>query len=80
VNGPEHYREAEGALNIAADLAVDDPAGERMERYWLAKALVHATLAAAAASCVGTFCGPEDVGAWEQVLGVDPVEPIGGGR
>jgi hypothetical protein len=45
-NGPTHYRNAEHALKEAARLE----SGSDHERYFLAKAQVHATLAAAAAT------------------------------
>lgn len=66
--GPEHYQQAEDFLGNARS---EDYDSER-ERYYLAAAQVHATLALAAA--VGTFGGDEersreDVAAWERVAG-----------
>ena len=45
MTGPEHYRESENALLRAQD----SPEGSNSERYNLAAAQVHATLALAAA-------------------------------
>lgn len=45
MTGPEHYREAEAALETAAEEAI----GSKGERYQLDKAQVHAILALAAA-------------------------------
>lgn len=45
MNGPDHYRAAEEAL----DGAEQEPVGSTYERYYLDKAQVHATLAVAAA-------------------------------
>jgi hypothetical protein len=54
MTGPEHYGHAEALL----DMASDDEIGSDMERYHVAKAQVHATLALAAATAVG--CSTED--------------------
>lgn len=49
MNGPEHYREAERLLEVAAE---DANIGSEEERYSLAAAQVHATLAQADATAL----------------------------
>lgn len=66
--GPQHYQQAESFLN---DARSEDYDSER-ERYYLAAAQVHATLALAAA--VGTLGADEDrsredTAEWERVAG-----------
>ena len=51
MTGPEHYREAEDALETAAEEEI----GSTGERYYLDKAQVHATLALAAATALGSL-------------------------
>jgi hypothetical protein len=46
MDGPSHYQHAE----VLADMASEDETGSEMERFHLAKAQVHATLALAAAT------------------------------
>ena len=48
--GPGHYQHAETLL----DMASEDETGSDMERFHLATAQVHATLALAAATALGT--------------------------
>ena len=48
MTGPEHYHEAENLLNHAAG----DTEGSDIERYHVAAAQVHATLALAAATAL----------------------------
>lgn len=48
MNGPEHYREAESSLVAAKG----SDGGSNLERYHLAAAQVHATLALAAATAL----------------------------
>lgn len=50
MTGPEHYNQAGEFLDLAAEAESDSPA----ERYCLAAAQVHATLAAAAATALAT--------------------------
>lgn len=66
--GPQHYQQAEGFLNDARSENYDSGP----ERYYLAAAQVHATLALAAA--VGTLGeegqrSPEDISEWERIAG-----------
>jgi len=67
--GPSHYQQAEDFLGNARDKGF----GSDEERYYLAAAQVHATLALAAA--MGTFGVAEetrtadDANAWERVAG-----------
>jgi hypothetical protein len=70
MTGPEHYREAEKALDGAAKAEF----GSSSERYQLARAQVHATLALAAATAIqpATYEGqrPE----WSEWAAVASVE------
>ena len=67
MTGPEHYAEAERLLTDAFDeVRHGDPA----EAVVLAQAQVHATLALAAATAVGT-AGP-DGHAWAEVAATKP--------
>ena len=56
MTGPEHYLEAESLLGSA----VEAEGGSADERYLLAAAQVHATLASAAATALGTGGAPVD--------------------
>jgi hypothetical protein len=49
--GPEHYREAQSHLDLAAE---QDDFGGAQETYYLRRAQVHATLALAAATALGS--------------------------
>jgi hypothetical protein len=77
LTGPEHYREAERVLAIAARAreaneidADDDGLPFRTWTLNLAYAQAHATLAAAAASVVDHLVGTQtvDCRAWERVM------------
>jgi len=78
LTGPEHYREAERVLAIAARAreaseidADDDGLPFRTWTMNLAYAQAHATLAAAAASVVEVMVGTQtaNLQAWERVTG-----------
>jgi hypothetical protein len=59
MNGPDHYRAAEGLL----ELVETEPEGSRLTPEYLAAAQAHATLALAAAAAypaVKDYCGDED--------------------
>ncbi|MFE5215985.1 MULTISPECIES: hypothetical protein [unclassified Streptomyces] len=70
-SGPEHYEEAEQLLAAAADTDM----GSDLERYRLAAAQVHATLALAAATALndpdpnGDGMREKDYRAWIKVAG-----------
>lgn len=71
MNGPQHYADAESFLERAAAPGIE--LGGDMERYYLAAAQVHATLALTAATvdaAYGDLSIPADA-AWGAVLGVD---------
>jgi hypothetical protein len=53
VTGPEHYREAEKAIERAASAGIGSAGG-----YHLARAQAHATLALAAAAWADAISGP----------------------
>jgi hypothetical protein len=70
VTGPDHYREAERLLT---ELVSINPGGGEMHRaseVALAAAQVHATLALAAASAVGTSAAESR--AWADAAGTRP--------
>jgi glucokinase len=56
VNGPDHYREAENHLTIAAGIETDGDQ-DSMSAWHQRQAQVHATLALAAATAVNDFQG-----------------------
>jgi hypothetical protein len=58
MTGPEHYREAETQLELAAG----SEGGSHTERYALAAAQVHATLAVAAAMIAAPFVNEGNTG------------------
>jgi hypothetical protein len=62
MTGPEHYREAEEFLELAAS----DATGSDAEQYNLAAAQVHATLALASATA-GLSENQNDRRCWEEV-------------
>ena len=69
MTGPEHYRAAEVAIENAKYTDV----GSDKERFFVAVAQVHATLAAAAATALNDFEGgmsARDYNAWAEVAGV----------
>jgi hypothetical protein len=70
--GPEHYRKAEelDAAAAAAFKAVRPEAATFMAR----RALIHATLALAAATAMSTDMGELDFEAWDAVCGVQEEE------
>jgi hypothetical protein len=64
MTGPEHYREAEVALDTAAKAEFDS----NLERYNLARAQVHAMLAVAAATALtATVTANRSCAAWTQL-------------
>lgn len=67
MTGPEHYQEAECLLRQAYDRNY----GSDEERYYVAAAQVHATLALAAATALRTQEGPtpSDWSAWRRAAG-----------
>ncbi len=72
MDGPQHYLEAEQALDLAAE-AADVP---DLAALLIAGAQAHATLALAAATAMTS---PEmddlDLTAWDKVAGVRPGDP-----
>lgn len=72
MTGPEHYQYAQQLLENAGD---EEGFGSDAERFYLAKAQVHATLALAAATAVtATAQGQMSVNdgdAWERVASED---------
>jgi hypothetical protein len=68
MTGPEHYHEAQLLL---ADPNYGEPKGIGRGET-IAAALVHATLALAAATAL-TADSPQDVQAWQRVAGADGV-------
>lgn len=68
MNGPEHYREAERLLEIAAE---DANIGSEEERYSLTAAQVHATLALAAATAASRAIGPQEQWGGRQIVTLD---------
>jgi hypothetical protein len=67
VTGPEHFREAERLLTEEVFI---DPSGSHVERTFemtVAAAHVHATLALAAATALGT--SDDEARAWTEVAG-----------
>ncbi len=67
MTGPDHYREAERIL--AEEISID-PSGAEVHRAFavaVAAAQVHATLALAAATVLGTSAA--EVRAWADILG-----------
>jgi hypothetical protein len=70
MTGPEHYSYAEQLL----DMAGDDDIGSKVERYHVAAAQVHATLALAAAfACARLGELPVwDADAWQDTAGTQP--------
>ena len=68
MNGPQHYREAERLLPIAHDLA--DQGQQVRADFIVARAQVHATLAAAATSLtpVSVQHSQQNGGAWGGAL------------
>jgi hypothetical protein len=64
VNGIEHYKKAEEALGYAAE----GKFGSDEERYNLAVAQVHATLALAAATAPTIVPPSEDGAAWDSAI------------
>jgi hypothetical protein len=76
VNGPAHYEHAEIAQDAAAQVVVSRPGHEYTAAEALLDALVHATLALAAASTLTSrFAGgrveQDEWEAWVAVLGVE---------
>jgi hypothetical protein len=70
VTGPEHYREAERILTEEISL---DPSGAEVHRAFavaVAAAQVHATLALAAATALGTSAA--ETGTWADISGTTP--------
>jgi hypothetical protein len=69
VTGPEHYREAEQALELATQASPDPEVAALL----IAGAQAHATLAAAAATAMSGFSEHglrrEDWSAWDRVCG-----------
>lgn len=71
MTGPEHYQHAEMLL----DLASEDETGSDEERFHLAKAQAHATLALAAATALNdneSGMGSRDWAAWNAAASVNP--------
>jgi hypothetical protein len=75
--GPEHYRDAERAIENAKY----EDGGSHKERFFLDVALIHTTLASAAATAMGLgeLMNPIDLEAWDAVCGTqedgeDPFE------
>ena len=67
--GPEHYRQAEEYLEKAYHM---DP-GTDLERFYIAAAQAHATLAVAAATAMGAVDPPpRDWEAWHKAAGTKP--------
>jgi len=66
MTGPEHYAAAETLLASARSAPVEEDA-----KRWLARAQVHATLALAAATAVGT-AADADSQAWAEAAGTEP--------
>lgn len=64
MTGPEHYRKAEELL----DRACRHDVGSDPERYALASAHVHATLALTAASVIGVLRAPAEFRAWREAV------------
>lgn len=75
MTGPEHYREAEELLHLAAVTGVDRT--EHAQEY-LAAARVHATLALAAATALSLSAGMyvPDAAAWERVASAHARESV----
>ncbi len=72
--GPQHYREAEYRL----DQALNAEGGSNAERYDLAAAQIHATLALAAATVLNsTGIGEADMGEWTALI-CEPDDPYEG--
>jgi hypothetical protein len=78
MTGPEHYREAETQLELAAG----SEGGSHTERYALAAAQVHATLALVAATAMQAPVDGSEPGmavdeyrAWYSAAGVKPARP-----
>lgn len=69
MTGPEHYKKAEDLLKLASETAL----GSDMERFDLAAAQVHATLALAAATALSARMG--ETKQWDDVFA-----PQGGKR
>jgi hypothetical protein len=71
MTGPEHYQQAEQFLARADDAE----GGGDWERYYLAAAQVHATLAQAAATAVAGYSDDgmtaDEWDAWNAVAGVE---------
>lgn len=67
--GPEHYRGAEEALDSAR--RASDRKREQDADFWLREALVHATLASAAAQALSTYgvMPLAEYQAWAQACG-----------
>lgn len=68
MNGPAHYAEAESSLAAAEG----SDGGSNLERYHLAAAQVHATLALAAATAMAGMdrMDEADFREWDKVAGV----------
>lgn len=68
--GPEHYQQAEQHLGFAANAM--DP---QIEQAHLQHAQVHATLALAAATALGSDQPAPDLESWNDVAGEPPTPP-----
>lgn len=71
MNGPAHYQAAEALL----DLAETEPEASDLTSYYMAAAGVHATLALAAATALGTAQMPVDGEAgrqWRYLISAKP--------
>lgn len=64
MTGPEHYQTAESLLETAS--RAED--GGDMERYFLAAAQVHATLAVAASNVISTLTSAGQFRAWRKAV------------
>lgn len=64
--GPEHYREAEKQLRHAKK----EDAGSDLERYHLAAAQVHATLALVASTTMDHWRSSAEHAAWREAFGI----------
>lgn len=74
MTGTEHYREAEWHLSRAARSDTDQP--DELSAWHQRQALVHATLALAAATALGSGSGQ-----WSEVAGTKvAARPAGGAR
>lgn len=78
MNGPDHYLQAEHDLGRAAE----ETGGSAAERYFLAAAQAHATLALAAAVAMQApvdgsepGMGVDEYRAWYSSAGVKPARP-----